>query len=83
MSEPMMPPTPPPQPRWTGSAIALVLIGFLILIPSGLCTAVFGLGDLMGSGGGYMLVLALIVGGPFVVLGIALIRSGLRERRQG
>ena len=81
--QPKGPADPNPQPRWTGGAIALVLIGLLILIPSGLCTAVFGLGDLMDSGGPFMLIIALVVGGPFVVLGALLIRTGLRERRQG
>lgn len=77
----------PSDSRWTGSAIALVVIGLLILVPSGLCTGVFGIGALLdfGAGQGYevvMLVGALLIGGPFIVLGTLLIRTGLRERRR-
>jgi hypothetical protein len=75
------------ESRWTGSAFALVVIGLLILIPSGLCTGVFGVGALLdlGSGQGYevvMLVGALVIGGPFIILGTLLLRTGLRERRR-
>jgi len=88
MSDPQTPPSPQPAPKWTGSAIALVVIGLLILIPSGLCTSVFGLAGLFDSSGyggydGFMLGMALIVGGPFIILGALLIRTGLRERRRG
>ena len=83
------PQTPPPTgPRWTGAAIALFSIGLLILIPSGLCTGAFGIGALVdtlssnGSDSG-ILIMALIVGGPFILLGALLMRTGLRERWRG
>lgn len=84
--EPQGPADPNPPRRWTGSAIVLVVIGLLILVPSGLCTSVFGLGALFdgGSGyGGFVLGMALVVGGPFIVLGALLVRTGLRERHRG
>ena len=81
-------PEPSPRGRWTGSAIALVVIGLLILIPSGLCTATMGglflfskfsadsanadLSDLLS---------VLIVGGPFILVGLFLLRAGLRARK--
>jgi hypothetical protein len=73
--------------RWTGTSITLVVIGLLILIPSGLCTGIFGVGALLdlGHGQGYeglILVAALVVGAPFIILGALLIRTGLRERRR-
>jgi hypothetical protein len=76
-----------PDSRWTGSAITLVVIGLLILVPSGLCTGAFGIGVLLdfGNGHGYeviMLVGVLLIGSPFIVLGALLIRTGLRERRR-
>lgn len=75
-----------PRPRWTGAAIALVSIGLLMLIPSGLCTGIIGLSALFDSSGGYdsgLLRIALLIGGPFVVLGALLVRTGLRERHRG
>lgn len=77
---------PKPAGRWTGSAIVLVVIGLLILIPSGLCTGVFGIGALIDGGGGYsgfVLGMALVIGGPFILLGALLVRTGLRERHRG
>ncbi len=86
--QPQGPIDPRPPARWTGAAVALVVIGLLILIPSGLCTSAFGVAGLLGalgsSGGDISLLpMALIVGGPFVVLGALLVRTGLRERRRG
>ncbi|MFL5237507.1 MAG: hypothetical protein ACJ8EL_07875 [Rhizomicrobium sp.] len=42
---------PPPKlsaRRWTAGAVAVLVIGLLILIPSGLCTGIFGVGALYG-----------------------------------
>jgi hypothetical protein len=85
--------TPPPTdvspPRqWTGCGCALVVIGLLILIPSGLCTGTFGYmtllaifqGDDVGSelSSGFVV---LAISGSFLVGAIFLIRLGLRERK--
>ncbi len=85
--QPQGPADPKPPARWTGAAVAFVVIGLLILIPSGLCTGVFGIAGLVGgltSSGADMslLAMALIVGGPFVALGALLVRTGLRERNR-
>ena len=73
--------------RWTGAAITLVVFGLLIFIPSGLCTGVVGIAGLfsLSQAQGYgvaALIAAVIVGGPFIVLGALLIRTGLRERHR-
>lgn len=84
--QPQDPADPKPPARWTGAAIALVVIGLLILIPSGLCTSLFGIGALLGGGSSGLdmsfLAMALIVGGPFILLGALLVRTGLRERNR-
>jgi len=80
------PADPKPPARWTGAAVALLVIGLLILIPSGLCTSAFGVAGLLGafgsSGDISLLPMALIVGGPFVLLGALLVRAGLRQRQR-
>jgi hypothetical protein len=38
-----MPETPKPKGSLTGAGIALVVIGLLMLVPSGLCTGVLGI----------------------------------------
>jgi membrane protein implicated in regulation of membrane protease activity len=83
--QPQGPADPKPPARWTGAAVALLIIGLLILIPSGLCTSAFGIAALAGGFGSSgvdmsLLAMALIVGGPFVVLGALLVRTGLRKR---
>ena len=77
----------PPSREWTGGACALVAIGLLFLVPSGLCTGTFGFmaiveaiqskdfSDLSSLTG------VLMVGLPFIVLGALLIRFGLRRRK--
>ncbi len=86
-----MPEPETPSRRWTAGAVALVVLGLLILIPSGLCTATMGVTSIIGmftqndggAGGGFMLlVMTVVLGGPFVGLGIGLIFIGLRERKQ-
>jgi hypothetical protein len=55
-----------------GCAIALVVIGLLILIPSGLCTT------LMGSQASQRdLGVVLSVGGPFILIGAGLLFFGV------
>ena len=83
-------PTPPhTEPKWTGFASALFAIGLLILIPSGLCTSIFGLGALYdavtGSGSDALefLVEALVVGLPFIAIGVGLVMAGRSISRRG
>lgn len=74
MSQPWEP-KPATTPRWTAGAVALIVIGLLIVIPSGLCTAVFA--------GGAGLLIPLLIGGPFIAVGISLIIAGWRSYKQG
>jgi hypothetical protein len=77
-------------------AIALVVVGLVIFIPSGLCTGVMSLGPLIQfylhppSQGNPLdiLPMVLVIGGPFVVLGFTMIWNGVKrilaiKRRQG
>ena len=81
---------PPPERTYsTASTVALVVIGLLLVIPSGLCTAVLGGGaiwetlsdpnnasDLLNT-----LPLVVIVAGPFLVGGGAMLVVGIRRAR--
>jgi hypothetical protein len=78
------------QPRRSGAAIALIAIGLLILVPSGLCSAVFGIGFLhdaltgTGETAAYargLIWVVPIAGGPPMLLGALLLWLGLRRRR--
>lgn len=69
-------------------AIAMIVLGLLIFVPSGLCTGAFTLVpliDLLANPGQQdgawagIWIIALIVGGPFVFLGGYLLRIGLRS----
>jgi hypothetical protein len=66
----------------------MVAAGVLIAGLSGLCTAVFGLSSLFsmfsraGFGASVLLVVALVIGAPFIAGGVALLRSGLRLWKQ-
>ena len=68
-----------PKMRWTFISIALFALGLLIFVPSGLCTAAFGIMSLFQ--GGDMMGLALVVGGLPMAMGAALIWAGLSVRR--
>jgi hypothetical protein len=85
-------PSDPPlarPPRRRGSSLALIFIGLLILIPSGLCTAVFGVGmivDMTGTGeaAAYargLIWVVLAIGGPPIALGTAVLVWGLKRDR--
>jgi hypothetical protein len=70
--------------RWTGLAIALFVIGLLILVPSGLCT---GLGLLFalspdGLAAPSMFALVVTFGGVPMALGAVLVYAGLKSRRR-
>jgi hypothetical protein len=79
------PPPPRTRPRWTVISIALLILGLLILIPSGLCTALLGgsiiveglpNGDLSG------IPIVLLYGGPPIAVGAALVWAAFKARRR-
>lgn len=79
-----------PQPNGGCGAVALIVIGALILVPSGLCTAILGVGavvelnsnassfwaDLSDVGPWALIVIAV------AVAGFLMIRTGLRMQRR-
>ena len=72
------PPSPEPdKPRWTGASIALLVIGLLILLPSGLCTVLVAIED---SSGADILGLVLAVGAVPMGAGAALIYAAIKIR---
>jgi hypothetical protein len=89
VSDPHETPQPAPQLRWGGVSVALLIIGLLILVPSGLCTGLFGLGvlgsfltgnvaDAMSTGG-----MVAVIGGIPVVIGGVLVFAAFRLRKKG
>ncbi len=83
------PPSPPGKPHWSAGAVALVVIGLLILIPSGLCTGIFGVGAIYdmvtsSSSEGFSILLeALMFGGIPLVIGGLLVFAGFKMRKGG
>jgi len=77
-------PQPTPQRRWTASAIALLVFGLVILVPSGLCTAYLGVMGIFFGGNDMadVLTMALFYGGPFVLIGGILVWLAFRVRKQ-
>lgn len=75
-----------PSPGRMAGGMALIVIGLLILIPSGLCTAFFGGMSIIemfsDSTGLDVLPEALMVGGPFILIGTLLFYAGRRMRRR-
>ena len=73
----------PRRPHWTAAAVALLVFGLLILVPSGLCTAYLGIMGLLygGKDAPDVLTMALFYGGPFVILGGVLVWLGFRVRK--
>jgi hypothetical protein len=76
------------KPHWSALAIVLLVIGLLILIPSGLCTGVFAIGALLGalSAAGTAIptfLMTLVLGGIPTAIGAALVYAALRLRRRG
>jgi hypothetical protein len=80
------PPPPPGRPHWGAGAVALVVIGLLILIPSGLCTGIFGVGAIYAiitsssSEGFSILAEAVLIGGIPIAIGGLLVFAGFRLR---
>jgi hypothetical protein len=74
-----------PSPGRMAGGMALVVIGLLILVPSGLCTAVVGgmsIVEMFSNPTGLdVLPEALMVGGPFILIGWLLFYVGRRMRR--
>jgi len=73
------------RPRWTAVSLGLFVLGLLILVPSGLCTAVLGgsiiaeglpHGDLSG------IPIVLIYGGVPIAMGAVLVWGALKARRR-
>jgi len=72
-----------PQRRFGLWPLALVLIGLLILIPSGLCTAVFGVAAVSDRTGMLSnLLMVLLVGGPVIAIGAVMIYAGVKLFRE-
>jgi hypothetical protein len=74
-----------PRPRWTFISLALLILGLLILVPSGLCTVIFGGLILAEPGGspGELLSIALMVlmfGVVPMAVGALLVWAGLKAR---
>ena len=76
----------PPREGAIASGIAMIVLGLLVFVPSGLCTGVFVFGSIItslseGSEAGLMAVYALVIGGPFVFGGGALLWYGIKKLR--
>jgi hypothetical protein len=80
-------PDPARRPSLAGT-IALLVIGLLILIPSGLCTGFFALYPMVQaiidrrSIADDIFGLALVIGGPFVLLGGFMVWRGVKRLRR-
>ena len=73
-----------PRRRWTASAIALLVFGLVILVPSGLCTAYLGIMGLFfgGNDTADIVTMALFYGAPFLLIGGILVWLAFRVRKQ-
>lgn len=86
MSQPDL--SPRRQYSAAGTA-ALLVIGLLFLIPSGLCTGIFGGGALLDlllhpeniRDSVSMIALALVLGGPFLAVGAVMVWFGVKRIR--
>jgi hypothetical protein len=78
------PPSVSQKKRWTFISISLFVIGLLILVPSGLCTAFVGLPLAFGgfASDSEMMFNILMLGIVPMALGAALVYAGLKSRRR-
>ena len=88
MSTPEGPIEPKKKGSLTGAGVALVVIGLLILVPSGLCTGlmgIFGIGEAVSTGdwNNFLndLVSDFMIPLFFVVIGYILFRAGWNLRK--
>lgn len=77
---------PDPQPpavryRWTFISVALFVLGLLILVPSGLCTAFAGILTII-EGDPSSVLLVLLFGGVPMVVGALLVWAGFKARER-
>jgi hypothetical protein len=85
---PDRPPSLPPRPPWGALSLTVFVIGLLILVPSGLCTGVLGIGFLVeasqnsSNDGMNFLMELLMFGGLPMLLGFVLVRIGLQLRKR-
>ena len=91
MSAPMTQPDPPAKRHYNaGGTAALLIIGLLFLIPSGLCTGIFGAGALLDAfthpanvrDSLSMIFLALLYGGPFIAIGGVMVWFAVKRLRE-
>ncbi len=69
-------------PRWTGVSIAFLVVGLLILVPSGLCTALIGGAVLIEDADGAGVIAVLLYGALPIAMGAALVYAGFNMRRR-
>ena len=97
MSHPDPPAGAPPPVRWTAAGIALLVLGLLILVPSGLCTAFVGIPMVFTTVFSsfsvrsfrssaeqlwFFAFLVGLIGGVPIAIGGALVRAGLKKLRR-
>jgi len=80
-------PQPESRPSLLG-ALAIIVVGLVILVPAGRCTGGIIIGTLVQAvgrhrldGDDFMILVALAVGGPFILAGGALVVAGVRQMR--
>jgi hypothetical protein len=87
---PVSQPDPSAKPSYGGAGTAaLMIIGLLFLVPSGLCTGILGGGAVIDAlthpenigDSASMIVTVAIVGGPFVAFGAVLVWFGVKRMR--
>jgi len=90
VSAPISQPDPSPKRQYSAAGTAaLLVIGLLFLVPSGICTGIFGGGALLdaftsphnASDALSMLLMAFLFGGPFIAVGGVMVWIGVRRLR--